>query len=95
GQRQRVALARALAASPRVLVLHDPTTAVDPVTEATLAAGLREWRTGATTIVVTTSPTLLATADRVSVVERGAVIAEGSHRELLDRCPPYARTVLA
>lgn len=95
GQRQRVALARSLAASPRVLVLHDPTTAVDPVTEGTLAAGLREWRRGATTIVVTTSPTLLATADRVAVVERGAVIAEGSHRELLDRCRPYARTVLA
>lgn len=95
GQRQRVALARALAASPRVLVLHDPTTAVDPVTEGKLAAGLRQWRSGATTIVLTTSPTLLATADRVVVVDGGTVVDEGSHRELLARCPRYERTVLA
>ena len=95
GQRQRVALARALAASPRVLVLHDPTTAVDPVTERKLAAGLRQWRSGATTIVLTTSPTLLATADRVVVVDGGTVVDEGSHRELLARCPRYERTVLA
>jgi putative ABC transport system ATP-binding protein len=65
GQRQRIALARALAADATVLVLHDPTTAVDAVTEAEIAAGLRRVRAGRTTIVVTSSPALLGVADRV------------------------------
>jgi putative ABC transport system ATP-binding protein len=82
GQRQRVALARALAADPPVLVLHDPTTAVDAVTEARIAAALREVRHGRTTIVVTTSPALLAVTDRVVVLDGGTVAAEGSHADL-------------
>ncbi|QJU52648.1 ABC transporter ATP-binding protein [Herbiconiux sp. KACC 21604] len=65
GQRQRIALARALAQNAPVLVLHDPTTAVDAVTEATIARRLRELRRGAGTVVVTRSPALLAVADRV------------------------------
>ncbi|HIW91152.1 MAG TPA: ABC transporter ATP-binding protein/permease [Candidatus Corynebacterium avicola] len=65
GQRQRVALARALAANPPVLVLHDPTTAVDAVTENTIAERIVPQRTGRTTIVVTASPTLLSRCDRV------------------------------
>lgn len=65
GQRQRVALARALAADPPVLVLHDPTTAVDAVTENTVAGRLGAVRAGRTTIVVTGSPALLAHCDRV------------------------------
>ncbi|MGP9723745.1 ABC transporter transmembrane domain-containing protein [Corynebacterium sp. AOP40-9SA-29] len=65
GQRQRVALARALAADPPVLVLHDPTTAVDAVTENTVAERLGAVRAGRTTLVVTGSPALLAHCDRV------------------------------
>ncbi|MFE4210983.1 ABC transporter ATP-binding protein, partial [Streptomyces goshikiensis] len=65
GQRQRVALARALAADPHVLVVHDPTTAVDTVTESLIAGRLRELRRGRTTLLVTTSPALLAVTDRV------------------------------
>lgn len=65
GQRQRVALARALAAHPPVLVLHDPTTAVDAVTENTIAERIVPQRRGRTTVVVTNSPTLLARCDRV------------------------------
>ena len=65
GQRQRVALARALATDPPVLVLRDPTSAVDSVTEAAIAAGLGRLRRGRTTVVFTTSPVLLAGCDRV------------------------------
>jgi len=95
GQRQRVALARALAVDPPVLVVHDPTTAVDAVTEANIAAGLREVRRGRTTIMVTTSPALLAVADRVVVVEDGVVTAQGTHRELADGHAGYRTAVLA
>lgn len=65
GQRQRIALARALAANPPVLVLHDPRTAVDAVTENTIAERIVPQRNGRTTIVVTASPTLLSRCDRV------------------------------
>ncbi|WP_246107662.1 ABC transporter ATP-binding protein [Saccharothrix saharensis] len=83
GQRQRVALARALAAAPPVLVVHDPTTAVDAVTEVSLAAGIKRMRTGLTTIVVATSPALLAAADRVVFLAGGAVAATGPHADLV------------
>jgi putative ABC transport system ATP-binding protein len=94
GQRQRVALARALACDPPVLVLHDPTTAVDPVTEARIAAGIRAARRGRTTLVVATSPALLAVADRVVLLEDGAVTAEGTHAGLVRDHPGY-RAALA
>jgi len=93
GQRQRVALARALASGAPVLVLHDPTTAVDAVTEARIAEGLRETRQGRTTIVVATSPALLAAADRVVFLDGGAAAAEGAHAELVRR-PDYRAAVL-
>ncbi|GII63982.1 multidrug ABC transporter ATP-binding protein [Sphaerisporangium krabiense] len=95
GQRQRVALARALAARRPVLVLHDPTTAVDAVTEARVAAGIRETRAGRTTILVTTSPALLAAADRVVLLHEGRVTASAPHAELLRHHAPYRTAVLA
>ncbi|WP_306328690.1 ABC transporter ATP-binding protein [Streptomyces venezuelae] len=95
GQRQRVALARALAADRPVLVLHDPTTAVDTVTESRIAARLREIRRDRTTILVTTSPALLAVTDRVVVLEDGAVRAAGHHTELLAADASYRAAVLA
>lgn len=82
GQRQRIALARALAADAPVLVLHDPTTAVDAATEARIATGLRRLRAGRTTLVVTTSPALLAAADRVVLLSGGRAAAEGTHAGL-------------
>ncbi|MDQ7806478.1 ABC transporter ATP-binding protein [Amycolatopsis sp. A133] len=94
GQRQRVALARALAADAPVLVLHDPTTAVDTVTEARIAAGLAELRRGRTTILVTTSPALLAATDRVVLLDDGRIAGEGSHAELAGR-PDYRAAVLS
>jgi putative ABC transport system ATP-binding protein len=98
GQRQRVALARALYARPPVLVLHDPTTAVDPVTEHAVARGLSALRHRSdqtfTTVLVTCSPILLATADRVVVVEGGTVRATGTHDELVARDGEYRKAVL-
>jgi len=95
GQRQRVALARALACDATVLVLHDPTTAVDAVTEARIAARVRDLRAGRTTIVVTSSPALLAAADRVLLVAGGRAGASGSHAQLLRRDERYRAAVLA
>ncbi|WP_424189067.1 ABC transporter transmembrane domain-containing protein [Actinokineospora sp. G85] len=90
GQRQRVALARALATDAPVLVLHDPTTAVDPFTEAGIAAALAALRRGRTTIVVTTSPTLLAAMDRVVFGE-----VTGSHADLARDNADYRAVVFA
>ncbi|MEU4068399.1 ABC transporter ATP-binding protein [Streptomyces wedmorensis] len=95
GQRQRVALARALAADRPVLVLHDPTTAVDSVTESRIASRLRELRRDRTTVLVTTSPALLAVTDRVVVLDDGTVRADGPHGELLAADAAYRATVLA
>ncbi|MEO3826576.1 ABC transporter ATP-binding protein [Actinomadura sp. B10D3] len=95
GQRQRVALARALAADAPVLVLHDPTTAVDAVTEARIAEGLRALRRGRTTVVVTTSPALLAVTDRVVLVSGGRTGDAATHSELATRHDGYRATVLS
>ncbi|NUR87795.1 MAG: ABC transporter ATP-binding protein, partial [Nonomuraea sp.] len=95
GQRQRVALARALAARRPVLVLHDPTSAVDAVTEARIAESLRRERAGLTTIVVTTSPALLAAADHVAFLDHGHLAAQAPHDDLLRHHPSYRETVLA
>ncbi|MEU4247202.1 hypothetical protein AB0F15_07325, partial [Amycolatopsis sp. NPDC026612] len=85
---------RSAAASRAGLVLHDPTTAVDTVTEARIAAGLAGLRRGRTTILVTTSPALLAAADRVVLLDDGRIAGEGSHAELAGR-PDYRAAVLA
>ncbi|MGY1770591.1 ABC transporter ATP-binding protein [Blastococcus sp. SYSU D00813] len=82
GQRQRVALARALLQAPPVLVLHDPTTAVDAVTEEAIAAGVADLRRGRTTLLVTSSPALLGRCARVLLLEGGRVAAGGTHAEL-------------
>lgn len=95
GQRQRVLLARALRAEPPVLVVHDPTTAVDTVTEARIASGLREFREGRTTIVVTNSPALLAVTDHVILLDAGRVGAEGTHADLVRTDATYRTAVLA
>jgi ABC-type multidrug transport system fused ATPase/permease subunit len=93
GQRQRLVLARALVADPEVLVLVDPTSAVDAHTEARIADGLAASRAGRTTVVCTTSPLLLDRADKVALVAGGRVVAEGTHRDLLDTEPRYRAVV--
>ncbi|TCL77540.1 MULTISPECIES: ABC transporter ATP-binding protein [unclassified Rathayibacter] len=76
GQRQRVALARALAQDAPLLVLHDPTTAVDAVTEAAIASRLRAVRGAHRTVVLSRSPAFLAVADRVVEVRADEVVAD-------------------
>jgi ABC-type multidrug transport system fused ATPase/permease subunit len=94
GQRQRVQLARALLADPEVLILLDPTSAVDAHTEAAIADRLRAVRAGRTTVVTTTSPLLLDRADRVAYLAGGRVEATGTHAELLASCPGYRELVV-
>lgn len=93
GQRQRVALARALFADPAVLVLHDPTTAVDAVTEATLANAISEFRQGRCTLVITSSPAFLAAAETVVFVEEGTSAVMGDHAQLAESSRAYRETV--
>ncbi|MGI5180752.1 ABC transporter transmembrane domain-containing protein [Dactylosporangium sp. CA-152071] len=94
GQQQRLRLARVLALDPPVLVLVEPTSAVDTHTEALIARRLPAARAGRTTVVCTTSPLLLDRADVVAFVDAtGRVAATGTHRELLATCPAYSATV--
>ncbi|MGW4886031.1 ABC transporter transmembrane domain-containing protein [Streptomyces murinus] len=93
GQRQRLALARSLVTDPEVLVLDEPTSAVDSHTEARIADGLRRLRSGRTTVVFTSSPLLLDRADRVVLVHEDEVMATGTHRELFENEPRYRAVV--
>jgi ATP-binding cassette subfamily B protein len=94
GQRQRIAIARAVLADPRVLVLDDATSAVDPSKEHEIRAAMREVMRGRTTLIVAHRPATIALADRVVLVEDGRVVADGTHDELLVRSARY-RQVLA
>ncbi len=92
GQRQRLVLTRALVADPEILVLVEPTSAVDAHTEARIAARLHRHRSGRTTVVTTASPLMLDYADEVAFMEGGHVVAVGRHRDLMDD-PRYRRVV--
>ncbi|WP_199199774.1 ABC transporter ATP-binding protein [Micromonospora sp. RP3T] len=96
GQRQRLTLARALAGRPRLLVLDDATSAVDPRVEAAILAGLRApGDGGASILVVAYRRATIALADEVIYVEQGRVVARGTHPELLATVPGYADLVTA
>jgi len=94
GQRQRIAIARAVLADPRVLILDDATSSVDPTKEHEIRAALREVMAGRTTIIIAHRPATIALADRVVLLDGGRVVAEGSHDELTRTCERY-RDVLA
>ncbi len=93
GQRQRVRLARALLAEPEVLVLVDPTSAVDAHTEARIAQRLRQARAGRTTVVMATSPLVLGCADQVAYLRDGRIVSVGTHAELLQLDDGYRALV--
>ncbi|MEU5714477.1 ABC transporter ATP-binding protein [Streptomyces sp. NPDC020403] len=93
GQRQRLALARSLVTDPEVLVLDEPTSAVDSHTEAQVAVGIKQLRTGRTTVAFASSPLLLDCADRVVLVHDSTVVAVGTHRALLREEPRYRAVV--
>ena len=83
GQRQRVALARAILARPTVLLLDDPLSALDVHTEAKVTHALEEVMAESTALVVAHRPSTVVLADRVALLDRGVIVATGSHRELL------------
>ncbi|MEV8020091.1 ABC transporter ATP-binding protein [Streptomyces sp. NPDC086554] len=93
GQRQRLALARSLVTDAGVLVLDEPTSAVDSHTEARVADGIRDLRRGRTTVVLTSSPLILDRAERVVFLYEGEVVAVGEHRELVHSEPRYRAVV--
>ncbi|HET6625637.1 MAG TPA: ABC transporter ATP-binding protein [Nocardioidaceae bacterium] len=93
GQRQRLVLARALAADPEILVLVEPTSAVDAHTEARVADRLHVQRAGRTTVVTTTSPLMLDRVDNVAFLRDGVVVAFGTHRDLLADVAEYRAVV--
>ncbi|MFL6004310.1 MAG: ABC transporter ATP-binding protein [Nocardioides sp.] len=95
GQRQRISLARALVRRPRLLILDDATSAVDPEVEARILQALRTEGTGATLVVVAYRKATIALADEVVHLENGRIADRGTHAELLERSPSYAHLVNA
>ncbi len=89
GQRQRIAIARALLVDPRVLILDDATASVDATTEAQIRLGLREAMRGRTTLIIAHRLSTIALADEIVVLDRGRIVARGSHEELLAASPVY------
>ena len=94
GQRQRLVLARALLTDADILILVEPTSAVDAHTEQRIAQRLRAARDGRSTVVITTSPAMLEVTDEVFLLEHGKVTVHGSHGQLLATSSNYRRVVL-
>ncbi len=95
GQRQRIALARALARQPRLLLLDDATSAVDPSVEAAILRGLREAELPSTVLIVAYRPASIKMADDVLYMEEGRIAGFGRHEDLMDDLPGYRRLMKA
>ncbi|MCX5212805.1 ABC transporter transmembrane domain-containing protein [Kitasatospora sp. NBC_00240] len=89
GQRQRIALARAILTDPRILLLDDATSAVDPQIEAEIHDALRSVMAGRTTLLIAHRRSTLQLADRIAVLDQGRLVDIGTHQELDRRCPQY------
>ncbi len=95
GQRQRLAVARALLTEPKILVLDDATSAVDSQTDELLRRALRRLRAGRTTLLITNRLAEIRHADRIVILDRGRVVDQGRHEDLIARCAIYRRIFTA
>jgi ATP-binding cassette subfamily B protein len=91
GQRQRIAIARAFLNDSRILILDDATSAIDSATEDRIQAAMDKVQQGRTTFLITHRLSQIRWADRILVLQRGELVDQGTHDELLDRCPFYRR----
>ncbi|NJP06251.1 MAG: ATP-binding cassette domain-containing protein, partial [Chloroflexaceae bacterium] len=91
GQRQRLAIARAFLTNPRILVLDDATSAIDSATEDHIQRAMRRILQGRTTLLITHRISQIRWADRILVLRRGQLVAQGSHHELMQQSPAYHR----
>lgn len=89
GQKQRVSIARALIKKPSILILDDSTSAVDLITERKIRDGLKEYLKDTTTILIAQRITSVMDADKILVMDRGKIVDQGKHNELMDRCEVY------
>ena len=90
GQKQRAAIARALLTNPRILILDDSTSSVDVTTEGRIQAALEELMKGRTSFVIAQRISTVLNADQILVLERGRVVTQGTHEELMETSPIYA-----
>lgn len=91
GQRQRLAIARALLTNPRILILDDSTSAIDSATEDEIQKAIRRLLQGRTTLLITHRLSQIRWADSILVLQKGQVVDQGTHEELLERCEMYRR----
>jgi ABC-type multidrug transport system fused ATPase/permease subunit len=89
GQRQRIAIARAVLKNPPLLILDEATSALDNVSEQEVQKALEEVMKGRTTIVIAHRLSTIKNADTIVVMDRGTIVATGSHARLLSESPLY------